>query len=92
MYVLYMNLVLISIISKIKKIVGFIFVFPAFNRLQQILVLIAYNELLVITIKTSWPLKLVITDFYCNIFNKNKIGYESAFILGTILYKSILNI
>jgi len=59
------NSVLISIISKIKKVVGFIFVFPAFNRLQQRLVLTAYNELPVITRKTNWPLKLIITDFHC---------------------------
>jgi len=47
-----------------NKVVGFIFVFPTFNELQRMLT--PYNELLVITRKTSWPLKPGITDFYCN--------------------------
>jgi len=34
-------------------------------------VLTANNELPVITRKTSWPLKLVITDFYCTFYSKN---------------------
>jgi len=44
-------------------------------------VLTAYNELPVITRKTSWPLKLVITDFYCtiiptcNIINLKDVQY-----------------
>jgi hypothetical protein len=62
---MYINSVLISIISKIKKFDSFIFIFPAFNRLQRMLVLTAYNELSVIMRKTDWPLKLVITNFYC---------------------------
>jgi len=59
------------------KIENFKCSFSAFNRLQRMLVLTAYNELPVITRKTGWPLKLIITDFYCIYFTVHYMDKNS---------------